>query len=73
MRKSHQRTVGSLISTICFFGLAVLFSLNAAEFYAAGEDGKAIGVGLSALACLAGGMRFVIHDQVAALKKRLKT
>ncbi len=31
-RKSHERTVGTLISTVCYFVLAAFFALQASDY-----------------------------------------
>ena len=69
MRKSQERSVGTMISTVCFLGLALVFFLHASELYDAGHDAKAIGLGLCALACFAGGLRFVIQNAVVSVKR----
>jgi len=69
MGKMHQRSVGSMISTVCFLGLSLVFFMHAAELMEAGLTLKAFGLGACALACLAGGLRFVIHDAVERLKE----
>ena len=35
-RKSHERTVGTLISTVCYFVLAAFFALQASDYIDAG-------------------------------------
>ena len=66
-RKSHQRTVGTLISTVCYFVLAAFFALQAKDYIDAGYGLRGWGLGVCALACFAGGLRFVIHDLVEKL------
>ena len=70
-RKSHQRSAGTMISTVCFLGLALVFAMHSAELYDAGYTGKALALGLCALACFTGGLRFVIQSAVTALQRRL--
>ena len=69
MRKSQERSVGTMISTVCFLGLALVFFLHASELYDARHHAKAIGLGLCALACFAGGLRFVIQNVVVSVKR----
>ena len=69
MRKSQERSVGTMISTVCFLGLALVFFLHASELYDAGYHVKAVGLGLCALACLAGGLRFAIQNAVVPVKR----
>ena len=35
-RKSHERTVGTLISTVCYFVLSGFFALQASDYLQAG-------------------------------------
>ena len=35
-RKSHERTVGTLISTVCYLVLAAFFALQASDYLQAG-------------------------------------
>lgn len=67
-RKSHERTVGTLISTVCYFVLAAFFALEAADYLGAGYGLRGWGLGLCALACFAGGLRYFIHDLVEKLR-----
>ena len=69
MRKSQERCAGTMISTVCFLGLALVFFLHASELYDAGYHAKAVGLGLCALACFAGGLRFVIQKVVRSAKR----
>ena len=69
MRKSQERSAGTMISTVCFLGVALVFFLHASELYDAGYHAKAVGLGLCALACFAGGLRFVIQKVVRSAKR----
>ena len=69
IRKSHERSAGTMISTICFLGLALVFFLHASELYDAGYHAKAAGLGVCALACLAGGLRFVIQKAILSAQR----
>ena len=44
-RKSHERTVGTLISTVCYFVLAAFFALQASDFLQAGRRPAWLGAG----------------------------
>ena len=61
-RKSHERTVGTLISTVCYFVLAAFFALQAADYLQSGYELRGWGLAVCSLACFAGGLRYVIHD-----------
>ena len=67
-RKSHERTVGTLISTVCYFVLAALFALQASDFLEADDGLRGWGLAVCAMACFAGGLRYVIHDLVEKLR-----
>ena len=36
MRKSQERSIGTMISTVCFLGLSLVFFLHASELYDVG-------------------------------------
>ena len=67
-RKSHQRTVGTLISTVCYLVLAAFFALQASEYLQSGFGLRGWGLAACATACFAGGLRYVIHDVVEKLR-----
>lgn len=70
MRKSQERSAGTMISTVCFIALALVFFLHASELYDAGYRYKAMALGVCALACLAGGLRFTIQKMLVSLQER---
>ena len=67
-RKSHERTVGTLISTVCYFVLAAFFALQASDFLQADNGLRGWALAACAMACFAGGLRYVIHDLVKKLR-----
>mgnify|MGYP001439130796 FL=1 len=67
-RKSHERTVGTLISTVCYFVLAAFFALQASDFLLADDGLRGCALAACAMACFAGGLRYVIHDLVEKLR-----
>ncbi len=67
MRKSQERSIGTMISTVCFLGLSLVFFLHASELYDAGYRAKAVALGLCALACFAAGLRFSIQKAVLSM------
>ena len=67
-RKSHERTVGTLISTVCYFVLAAFFALQASDYIQAGLSLRGWGLAVCAVACFVGGLRYVIHDLVEKLR-----
>ena len=68
-RLRRERSLGEMISTVCFYFVGIYFVLEGAAFYAEGsEPFKYIGMWLAGLACLFGGARFLIADLVTQLK-----
>jgi len=67
-RKSHERTVGTLISTVCYFVLAAFFALQASGFLQEDDGLRGWALAACAMACFAGGLRYVIHDLVEKLR-----
>ena len=67
-RKSHERTVGTLISTVCYFVLAAFFALQASDFLQEDDGMRGWTLAACAIACFAGGLRYVIHDLVEKLR-----
>jgi len=67
-RKSHERTVGTLISTVCYFVLAAFFALQASDFLQEDDGLRGWTLAACAIACFAGGLRYVIHDLVEKLR-----
>ena len=61
-RKSHERTVGTLISTVCYFILAAFFALQASDFLQAGDGlrGWALAFARRPALLVACGMSFMI-------------
>ena len=67
-RKSHERSMGTMISTVCFFMMAVFFFLQSADFMDAGDSLKGYGLIFCAIASTAAGLRFVIHNIIAKFR-----
>ena len=67
-RKSHERTVGTLISTVCYFVLSAFFALQASDFLQEDDGLRGWALAACAMACFAGGLRYVIHDLVEKLR-----
>ena len=67
-RKSHERTVGTLISTVCYFVLAAFFALQASDFLQADDGLRGWSLAACAMACFAGGLRYVIQDLIEKLR-----
>ena len=64
-----ERSLGEMISTVCFFGVGAYFIV---EGFAILDDGgeafRYIGMWLAGLACLLGSARFLIANLVAQIK-----
>lgn len=67
-RKSHERSMGTMISTVCFFIMAVFFFLQSADFLDAGHTLKGYGLIACAIATTAAGLRFIIHNIIARFR-----
>ncbi len=69
-KKSHERSMGTMISTVCFFLMAMFLFLQAADFLDAGYRLRGTVLAVCGMCCVAGGMRYVIHDLVAKLRSK---
>ena len=70
-RPRRERSLGEMISSICFYFVGAYFVLEGFAFYARGSEAfRYIGMWLAGLACLFGGARFLIADLVIQLKAR---
>ena len=65
----RERSLGEMISTVCFFGVGAYFIVEGfAIIDKGGEAFRYIGMWLAGLACLLGSARFLIADLVAQIK-----
>lgn len=68
-RRHRERSLGEMISTVCFYVVGVYFVFEGAALRDVGaEPLRYIGMWLAGLACLLGGARFLISDLVAQVK-----
>ncbi|MAJ34500.1 MAG: hypothetical protein CMN45_01265 [SAR116 cluster bacterium] len=68
-RRRKERSLGEMISTVCFYVVGAYFVFEGASLRdAGGEPFRYIGMWLAGLACLLGGARFLIADLVAQIK-----
>ena len=68
-RRRKERSLGEMISTICFYLVGVYFVFEGFELRDGGaEPLRYAGIWLAGLACLFGGARFLIADLVAQVK-----
>ncbi|CAI8333459.1 MAG: Uncharacterised protein [Alphaproteobacteria bacterium UBA4588] len=63
-RKRRQRSLGEMISTVCFFVLGAVLSLQAADFLDAGYQLRGYILAVCAFSSVCGGLRFIIADVV---------
>ena len=67
--KQKQRSLGEMISTVCFYVVGVFFIFEGITLRDEGSEPiRYIGMWLTGLACLFGGARFLIADLVAQIK-----
>ena len=68
-RRRRERSLGEMISTVCFYVVGVYFVFEGAALRDEGSEPlRYLGMWLAGLACLFGGARFVIADLVAQIK-----
>ena len=67
MRK--HRSVGEMISTFCFVGVAFYLLIYSLDLIAAGENLRGYCGLLAAACCGLGGLRFVIANFIEMLRK----
>ena len=68
-RRRKERSLGEMISTVCFYVVGVYFVFEGAALRDAGADVlRYTGMWLAGLACLLGGARFLIADLVAQVR-----
>ena len=68
-QRRKERSLGEMISTVCFYVVGVYFIFEGVTFLDEGSEPiRYIGMWLTGLACLFGGARFLIADLVAQIK-----
>lgn len=65
----RHRSLGDIISTATFFGLAMWWGLGALTMHDAGETWRAVGLALCSLVSAAAAGRFAIHNFVLRLRR----
>ena len=63
-RKRRPRSLGEMISTVCFFILGAVLSLQAADFLDAGYQVRGYALAVCAFSSVCGGLRFIIADVI---------
>ena len=67
--RRKERSLGEMISTVCFYVVGVYFVFEGAALRDAGAEMlRYTGMWLAGLACLLGGARFLIADLVAQVR-----
>ena len=70
-RNRKQRSLGEMISSICFYGVGLYFLLEGALARDEGEPALTfLGLWLAGVVCLMGGARFMIANIVEKLRAR---
>ena len=68
-RRRRERSLGEMISTVCFYVVGVYFVFEGAALRDEGSEPlRYLGMWLAGLACLFGGARFLIADLVSQIK-----
>ena len=68
-RRRKERSLGEMISTICFYLVGIYFVFEGVELRDGGAKSlRYMGIWLAGLACVFGGARFLIADLVAQAK-----
>ena len=68
-RRRKERSLGEMISTVCFYFVGVYFVFEGAALRSeGGEPFRYVGMWLAGLACLFGGARFLIADLVTQIR-----
>lgn len=71
MSRRRTRSLGEMISTVCFYGIGVYFVIEGAVLRDMGGAPLTYGgLWLAGVACILGGARFIIADLVARVRTR---
>jgi hypothetical protein len=71
-RRNKGRSIGEMISTLCFFGVAIFFFIDGMAAREDGDGQKSALLLLAAILCFLGGLRFSIADLFGSLQRRRK-
>ncbi len=68
----NPKSIGEMISTLTFFGMAGACVIQAIEFHEAELQLRSYVSAFAGLLCVLGGLRFFIADMVKVVKKRAR-
>ena len=69
--RRKSRSLGEMISTVCFYGVGIYFLIEGAAVRDAGGEILTYGaLWLAGITCVFGGARFIIADLVAQARMR---
>ena len=68
----NPKSIGEMISTVTFFGVALACILQAVDFHEAQQLVRSYISSFAGLLCIMGGLRFVISDIVSKFYKRIR-
>ena len=69
--RRKQRSLGEMISTVCFYAVGIYFLLEGNLVRdEGGSTSNVFGLWLAGVACVLAGARFVIADVVVRLRRR---
>ena len=68
----NPKSIGEIISTFTFFGVAVACMFQAFEFYETEQQLRSIVSAFAGSLCLLGGLRFFIADMTKVIKERFR-
>ena len=72
MSSKRTRSMGEMISTICFLGMSAWIALEALALMSVAPSWQIYGLFGASIMCLLGGMRFIIADMAAAIQRKFK-
>ena len=68
----NPKSIGEIISTLTFYGVAVACVFQALEFYELEQELKSCVSAFAGLLCALGGLRFFIADKAKVIRERFQ-
>jgi len=68
----NPKSIGEIISTFTFFGVAVACVFQALEFYESEQHLRSYASVFAGLLCTLGGLRFFIADMMKVIQERFR-